>query len=92
MTGKLTLLIDADSLGVERYLGNLDVKIIKVGSIDELPRGTSDTKVAQYAYNHKCVVVTRDDKLVRQCKFYDVKVITLSIEDLAKKVIQFIDK
>lgn len=82
-----TLLIDEDSLGVNRFLGELDVKIIKVGEIPELPLGTDDA-VAKFAKNNGCIVITRDDKLVKQCQFYEVKVITLGMDDLARKVIK----
>jgi len=83
----ITLLIDEDSLGVDRYLGELDVKIIKVGEIPELPLGTDDSIVAKFAKDNNCTVVTRDDKLVKQCQFHQVKAITLGMDDLARKVI-----
>jgi len=84
----ITLLIDEDSLGVDRFLGELDAKIIKVGDIPELPLGTDDSVVAKFAKENHCVVVTGDDKLVKQCQFYDVKAITLGMDDLARKVIK----
>jgi len=84
----ITLLIDEDSLGVDRFLGELDVKIIKVGEIPELPLGTDDSIVAKFAKENNCIVVTRDDKLVKQCQFYNVKAITLGMDDLARKVIK----
>lgn len=85
---KTTLLIDEDSLGVVRFLGELDVKIIKVGDIPELPLGTDDPIVAKYAKENTCIVVTRDDKMVKACNFHDVKVISIGIDDLAKKVVE----
>lgn len=87
MTDKFALLIDEDSLGVDRYLTEIDRKIIKVGDPPELPLGTDDAIVAKYAKDHKCIVLTRDDKLVKQCKFYEVKYITLGMEDLARKTL-----
>lgn len=84
----ITLLIDEDSLGVDRFLGELDIKIIKVGEISELPLGTDDSIVAKFAKDNNCTVVTRDDKLVKQCQFYEVKVITLGMDDMARKVIK----
>ena len=88
----ITLLIDEDSLGVDRYLGELDVKITKVGNIPELPFGTDDPIVAKYAKKNNCIVVTRDDKMVKACNFHDVKVISTGIEDLARKVIESISQ
>ena len=84
----ITLLIDEDSLGVDRFLGELDVKTIKVGEIPELPLGTDDSIVAKFAKDNNCTVVTRDDKLTKQCQFYKVKAITLGMDDLARKVIK----
>lgn len=76
---------------MDRFLGELDVKIIKVGEIQELPLGTEDAIVAKFAKNNDCVVITRDDKLVKQCQFYEVKVITLGMDDLARKVIKSLE-
>jgi len=81
-----TLLIDEDSLGVVRYLSEIDTKIIKVGDIPELPKGTDDPIVAKYAKENNCIIVTRDDKMVKACNFHEVKTISLGIDDLARKV------
>ena len=83
----LSLLIDEDSLGVDRYLGELNAKIIKVGDISEIPKGTDDPTVAKYAKSNNCIVITRDDKMVKACNFHGVKVISIGIEDLARKVV-----
>lgn len=88
----ITLLIDEDSLGVDRFLGDLDAKIIKVGDIPKLPLGTPDPVVAKYTKKNNYIIITRDDKLVKQCKFFDVDVITLGMEDLAKKIVKSIQK
>lgn len=82
----ITLLIDEDSLGTDRFLDELDAKIIKVGDIPELPFGTADPIVAKYAKNNNCIIVTRDDKMVKACNFHGVKVISIGIDDLARKV------
>ena len=82
-----TLLIDEDSLGVDRYLSELDAKIIKVGSIPKLPKETTDPIVAKYAKANNCIVITRDDNMVKACNFHEVKVISIGIDDLTRKVV-----
>ena len=88
----VSLLIDEDSLGVDRYLSELDAKIIKVGQIPELPKGTKDPIVAKFAKANNCTVITRDDKMVKACNFYDVKVISIGIDDLARKVVNVLSE
>jgi len=83
----VSLLIDENSLGIDRYLSELDVKIIKVGDIPELPKGTDDPIVAKYAKANNCIIITRDDNMVKACNFHEVKVISIGIDDLAKKVV-----
>ena len=83
----VSLLIDEDSLGVDRYLSELDVKIIKVGDIPELPKGTEDPVVAKYAKANNCIIITRDDNMVKACNFYKVKVISIGIIDLGEKIV-----
>ncbi len=85
---KRNLLIDENSLGVDRYLVTLNVNIIKVGDPDAPPLKSPDDIVAKYALDHNCTVITRDDKLVKQCQVLDVPVIAVDITDLAKKVIK----
>ncbi len=88
----ILLLIDEDSLGVVRYLSELNAKIIKVGDIPELPKGTEDPIVAKYAKANNCIVVTRDDNMVKACDFYEVKVISIGMNDLAKKIVNTLSK
>ncbi len=85
----ISLLIDEDSLGVDRYLSELDAKIIKIGDDDvpELPKGTKDPIVAKYAKDNNCIVITRDDNMVKACNFYKVKVISIGIIDLGEKIV-----
>ncbi len=88
---KRNLLIDEDSLGVARYLGVLEnVNIIKIGDPGAPPLQSEDEDVAKYAKVHDSVVITRDDKLVKQCKVLDLDVITFGIDDLARRVIQIL--
>lgn len=87
---KPTVLIDENSLDVSRYLGMLNVNIIKVGDPDAPDFGSSDEEVAKYAKNHNYIVITRDDNLVKQCRVFDVEVIETGIEDLAKKAIKIL--
>lgn len=86
---KITFLIDENILGIDRFLATLDLNIIKVGDPDAPPLGSDDPIVAKYAYDNKCVVVTNDEKLVKQCRFLNVPYISYGIEDLAKKVEEY---
>jgi len=90
LTEKLNFLIDEDSLGVERYIATMNVNIKKVGSVDELPYGVADEIVAQYAKEYNYVVITQDENLVKQCNVHKIKTVSVGIEDLAKKVLQYI--
>jgi uncharacterized protein with PIN domain len=87
-----SLLIDEDSLGVARYLGILGMNIIKIGDTNAPPLQSSDEEVAKYAKDHNCIVITRDDKLVKQCNVLDIQVIAIGIDDLARKVIKTLEK
>ena len=91
LTEKLNFLIDEDSLGVERYIATMNVNIKKVGSVDELPYGVADEIVAQYAKEYNCVVITQDENLVKQCNVHEIKTVSVGIEDLAKKILQYIE-
>ena len=90
MSKKITFLIDEDVLGIDRYIAMLDVNIKKVGDPDAPRLGSDDPIVAKYASDNKYVIITGDDKMVKQCRVFDIPYVTNSMEDLARKVIQYV--
>ena len=90
MSKKITFLIDEDVLGIDRYIAMLAVNIKKVGDEDAPALGSDDPTVAKYASDNKYVIITGDEKMVKQCRVFDIPCVTYSIEDLARKVIQYV--
>jgi len=90
MGKKITFLVDEDVLGIDRYIAMLDVNIKKVGDPDAPPLGSEDPVVAKYASDNKYVIITGDDKMVKQCRVFDIEYVTTSMEDLARKVVQYV--
>jgi len=84
-------LIDENVLGIDRYLSSYDIKFRKVGDPDCPPLGSDDPIVAKFALQNKMVVVTNDDKLLKQCEALDVSCVCMDLRDLAKKVKGYAD-
>ena len=86
---EVEFLIDENILGIDRYLAN-KVKYKKVGDVGCPALETSDANVANFAQTNNMIIVTNDEKLVKQCKQAGIKYVTLDlIVDLAKKVLEY---
>ena len=84
----MEFLLDENVLGLERYLEN-DVKYRKIGDVNCLTKGTSDPEVAKFAKTNDLVIVTKDDKLIKQCKFLGVDFVSYDDGDFARKIIGY---
>lgn len=89
---KISILIDENVLGIYRYLASLNVDLVKIGDPNAPPLGSDDATVANYAKQNQHTIVTNDEKLVKQCEFLGVPNISTGIEDLAKKVKNYLEK
>lgn len=84
-------LIDENVLGVDRHLSSLDIKYRKVGDPDCPKLSSDDPAVAKFAQENNLVVVTNDDKLLKQCNLLAVNYVFVDLLDLARKVKDYAD-
>lgn len=89
---KSKFLVDENVLGIDRYLIPLGIELKKVGDPDAPNLGSDDPTVAKYAKDNDFVVITNDDKLVKQCEFLNVPYVTYTLVDLAKKVHEYLEQ
>lgn len=82
----LEFLLDENVLGLDRYLKN-HVNYRKIGDMNCPAKETPDPDVVKFAKENNLVLVTRDEKMVKQCKMEKVEFVTLNDEDFAKKII-----
>jgi len=87
----VTFLIDENVLGIDRYLSSFSINYRKVGDPDCPPLGSDDPTVAKFAKENSLVVVTNDDKLLKQCEPLDVNCVFIDLRDLARKVKSYAD-
>jgi len=88
---KVEFLIDENVLGIDRHLSSLNIKYRKVGDPDCPQLGSDDPAVAKFAQKNNLVVVTNDDKLLKQCELLDVNCVIMDFRDLARKVKNYAD-
>ena len=81
-------LLDENVLGLDRFLEG-HVKYRKIGDEGCPIKGSTDPEVAKFALDNNLVIVTIDDKLIKQCKLLDIPFVSMDITELAKKVIKF---
>jgi len=84
-------LVDENILGIDRYLSSFNIKYRKVGDPDCPPLGSDDPTVAKFAQKNNLVVVTKDEKLQKQCEPMDVECVITDLRDLARKVKDYAD-
>ena len=78
-------LLDENVLGLARFLENR-VKYRKVGDNGCPIKEAEDPVVVKFAKDNSMVIVTKDTKMVEQCKFEGVNYVTFDDADFAKKI------
>ena len=87
----MEFLIDENVLGLARFLDTYDIKYRKIGDENCPKLGSDDSVVAKFADKENLVVLTRDDKLKKQCDLFGVKCVDHNLSDFAKKVKEYRD-
>ena len=80
-------LLDEDVLGLDRYLEN-HVTYRKIGDDNCPAKEATDSTVVKFAKENNLVLVTRDEKMINQCKLDEVEFVTLNDLDFAQKIIE----
>ena len=86
--GDAEFLLDENVLGLEGFLKH-SVKYRKVGDDGCPAKEAEDPEIVKFAKEKNLVIVTKDSKMIEQCGFYDVKFVTLTDANLAKKVVDY---
>ena len=84
----MKFLLDENVLGLDSFLKNR-VEYCKVGD-DKCPdRTADDPEIVKFAKDNNLIIVTKDIKMINECKFESVKYITINDLDFAKKIINY---
>ena len=81
-------LLDENALGLARFLENR-VRYRKVGDEECPTKEAEDPEVVKFAKEKNLVIVTRDNKMVKQCEFEGVGFVTFDDGDFAKKIMAY---
>ena len=84
----IEFLLDENVLGLARFLEN-SVKYKKVGDNDTPAKEAEDHEIVKFSKENNLVIVTRDIKMIEQCKLANVKYVTYDDVDFAKRVIKY---
>ena len=77
-------LLDENVLGLDRYLTGIKYK--KIGDEGCPAKEADDKQVVEYAMKNNLVIVTGDDKMIKQCGMLNVNCISIDLEEeLVKK-------
>ncbi len=78
-------LLDESILGLGRYL--IGIKYKKVGDEGCPAKEASDEQVVEYAMKNNLVIVTKDDKMIKQCGMLNVNCMNVDLDvELVKKI------
>ena len=78
-------LLDENVLGLDRYLTGIKYK--KIGDEGCPAKEADDKQVVEYAMENNLVIVTKDDKMIKQCGMLDVNCINVDLDvELVKKI------
>lgn len=91
LISKTKFLIDENVLGVDRYLSSWDIEFKKIGDPGCPDLGSDDPTVAKFALQNNLVIVTNDEKLLKQCEALEIECVFMGLKDLAKKVKGYVD-
>ena len=81
-------LLDENVLGLARFLENR-VKYRKVGDKDCPSKEAEDPEIVRFAKENDLIIVTKDIKMIDECKFENVKYVTFNDIDFAGKIVDY---
>jgi predicted nuclease of predicted toxin-antitoxin system len=84
----MEFLLDENVLGLARFLENR-VKYRKVGDSGCPAKEAGDPEIVQFAKENDLIIVTKDIKMIEECKFENLKYVTLDDADFAKKIVNY---
>ena len=84
----LEFLLDENVLGLDTYLKN-HVNYRKIGDGNSPAKKTPDSEIIKFAKENKLIIITKDEKMIKQCKVEKLEYITINDEDFAKKIISY---
>lgn len=87
---EVEFLLDENALGLARFLEN-KVKYRKVGDNECPAKEAGDPEVVKFARENNLVIVTKDNKMIDQCKFENMKYVAFEDTEFAKKVLNYKD-
>lgn len=81
-------LLDENALGLARFLENR-VKYRKVGDEGCPKKEAEDPEIVRFARENSLIIVTKDQKMIKECEFENVEYVTLEDTDFARKVVEY---
>lgn len=88
MNSDVEFLLDENVLGLARFLENR-VKYKKVGDNGCPAKEAEDPEIVKFSKENNLVIVTKDIKMIEECKFENVEYVTYNDIDFAKKVTEY---
>ena len=84
----IEFLLDENVLGLDRFLKNR-VKYRKVGDEGCPIKEADDPTIVKFASENNLVIITKDAKMIEQCKFDNVSYVTHNDVDFAKEIVNY---
>ena len=79
------MILDENARFCHRYLTGIKYK--KIGDEGCPAKEADDKQVVEYAMENNLVIVTKDDKMIKQCGMLDVNCINVDLDvELVKKI------
>ena len=84
----MEFLLDENVLGLARFLEN-SVKYRKVGDNGCPSKEADDPEIVRFAKENNLTIITKDIKMIQECKFENIKYVTIDDTDFAKKILNY---